>query len=73
VLRWRITGNESLAKSLGECFLEFKEDFFQEKPYNPYCIWLPIVDDLRTFFIAPSREIINYFGWGNKTQNMAFY
>lgn len=30
-------------------------------------IWLPLVDDL----IAPSSEIIKYFGWKNKIQNMA--
>ena len=27
----------------------------------------------RTFFMAPSSEIIKYFGWGNKTQSLAFY
>ena len=46
-------------------------DVFLNLPHRPN--WLPLVDDLRTFFIAPASEIIKYFGWGSKMQNVAFY
>jgi site-specific DNA recombinase len=46
-------------------------DVFLNLPHRPN--WLPLMDDLRTFFMVPSSEIIKYFGWGNKTQNMGIY
>lgn len=61
---------KALEERLQERFLEFKEGILQESPYNPYCIWLPLVSTLRTERREEVISLGNCFSFQNQLQAM---